>query len=117
MHKYGPSLGEVEELKIIVNKKTEDKNMPPFQNRGSIDWEKEDLRSEEELVRKVYEEYGPGKYTLLWTAPGRNGLKPAWRGDIMEKDNEVSYAVEENKLRDFIVVKEKPWTGRKRVLD
>jgi len=112
MHKHGPLKDEVDDIKLVINKKTEQPNSPPYQNKGTIALENVQLKGETDLVRRQYRENGSGNYTILWTAPGQNGLKLAWKAEITKENDRLNYMVEENNLRDFITTKTQPWTDK-----
>jgi len=65
MHKHGPSKDEVDDIKLVINKKTEQPNSPPYQNKGTIALENVQLKGETDLVRRLYRENGSGNYTIL----------------------------------------------------
>jgi hypothetical protein len=99
--------------KFVVNRLDTDPGMPPAFIEGSFDPSDHEIRTEGDLVRRIYMTYSDGVYSVTSTL-GDQGQKLLWRGEIEVEDSDsLLYSAEENLLESLtsISVPEKPSTG------
>ena len=83
--------------KIIVNKRL-DKEANQFYNIETIKIDLESMTEESDLVRKIKNRFGAGKYNLMLVKKGLKGFRQVWYGEIAED----SYRREKGKIVQYM---------------
>lgn len=86
-------------MKLNINSPETGPNQPPSLTVGSLDIEEDQISSEADMVKRIFAEYGSGRYLVQVNQPPKNQYHNVWRGDIeVESADTLLFEAELNVL-------------------